>query len=255
MAFGQVIADWADAPRMLPASAASPSDDEVVGIALGERLAETLREALACVAMQLRVMEARAASPAALGGARVILVGQVMAMSHHDLIASIRRSAPAASVLLVAEPGDDFATVLGLELGADAFVRADEGCRVLMSQVRAMLRQSARLRACVAGERGNRLQIGRALLDHPGRSVLVNGVNHALPVAQFAVLWELVRQAGRVVRRDELSDLLHDVSGHRYPRQVDTVVCRLRERLDGLRCGLQVRAVRGSGYLLSALPQ
>lgn len=254
MDVGQVKANWGDLPRMPPGPAALPLDSEVVGIALGEQLAESLSEALACVAMRLCVLEARATSAAELGNARVILVGQGIAMSHHDLIASIRQTAPAAAVLLVAEPGDDFATVLGLELGADAFVRADEGCRVLMSQVRAMLRQSARLRDCAVGERGNHLQLGNALLDSAGRSVIVNGVSHALPIAQFAVLRELARQAGRVVGREELADLVHAISGNRYPRQVDTVVCRLRGQLDAARSGLRVRAVRGTGYLLSVLP-
>lgn len=244
----------AGASRPARGPAAGPSEGEVVGIALSDRLAAALNEALEKVAVHLRLVDARTASPRSLSGAQVILVGQGVAESHHDLVASIRQSAPAAAVLLVAEPGDDFATVLGLELGADAFVRADEGCRVLMSQVRAMMRQSARWRARAADGQALRIQVGRCLLEHEACSVHIGGECHALPLPQFALLWALAGKVGCVVDRGALADLLHSTSGRRYPRQVDGVVSRLRERLDSLRSGLRIRAVRGTGYLLSVQP-
>lgn len=243
-----------DGQRASPGQTAIAIDSEVVGIALGDKLAEMLNVALERVAVHLTLLDAREASAAALDGAKVILVGQGLAEARHELVVSIRQSAPAAALLLVAEPGDDFATVLGLELGADAFVRADEGCRVLMSQVRAMLRQSARWRAGLEHERSRQIQVGRAVLQYDACSIFIEGECHTLPLVQFAVLWTLAQQNGRVVHRKELADLISDVSGHRYARQVDTVVCRLRDQLEVMRSGLRIRTVRGAGYMLSAYP-
>jgi two-component system response regulator CpxR len=66
---------------------------------------------------------------------------------------------------------------------------------------------------------------------------------------EFSLLEVLLRNAGRVVTRDHLTEA---VLGHKpgpFDRVIDVHVSNLRKKLGDASAGERIKAVRGAGYL------
>jgi DNA-binding response OmpR family regulator len=70
-----------------------------------------------------------------------------------------------------------------------------------------------------------------------------------LPPAQHAVARVTVEHFGRVVPPDAITAAMHGVGASAHPKAVVALIARLRVRFDEL--GLELRNVRGRGYVLS----
>jgi two-component system response regulator MtrA len=138
--------------------------------------------------------------------------------------------------------------VLGLEAGADDYVRKPFDLPELIARIRAALRRAG----TAAGEPAT-LQLGSLAIDVPGRTVARDGVEIPLTRTEFDLLLELVRHSGQVLTREVLLDR---VWGYDYlgdSRLVDAAVQRLRAKieLDPKEPKL-IRTVRGVGYRFDA---
>jgi DNA-binding response OmpR family regulator len=151
-------------------------------------------------------------------------------------------------VLMLTARDDDVDRILGLELGADDYLTKPFNPRELLARIHAILRRTR-------GEHGaggpETLQLGRLTLETGLHVARVDGEPVALTDAEFRVLEVLVRNAGRVVSRSELTQR---ALGRRHvglDRSVDTHVSNLRRKL-GPRVeeSTPIRGVRGAGYLL-----
>ena len=69
---------------------------------------------------------------------------------------------------------------------------------------------------------------------------------------EFEILELLVRSAGRVVSRDEISGVLNQRQATVYERSVDVHLSHLRKKLEG-QPDAAIRTVRGVGYLFTAV--
>jgi two-component system response regulator CpxR len=64
------------------------------------------------------------------------------------------------------------------------------------------------------------------------------------------ILEVLMRAAGRIVSRDELTAVLYQREATPYERSVDVHVSHLRKKLDPY-SRTRIRAVRGEGYVIA----
>lgn len=80
--------------------------------------------------------------------------------------------------------------------------------------------------------------------------VLFRGGWAAVPPAQIRMAELLVERFGRVVRKDELAEAAWDAGGSAHAQAVKAALIRLGHRLAPL--GLELRSLRGRGYLLQA---
>lgn len=150
-----------------------------------------------------------------------------------------QRGFPGAVVMLTAR-GDAIDEILGLQYGADDYLAKPVRPRVLLARVQAVLRRT------LATVRRQRL--GRLVVDHGSRTVLLDGVEVDLTTAEFELLAVLVEGVGTVLSRDALSRALRGVDWDGVDRSIDLRVSRLRRKLG---CdGSIVKSVRGEGYLL-----
>ena len=127
--------------------------------------------------------------------------------------------------MMLTARGDELDQVLGLELGADAYVTKPSSPRVLAARLKALLRRAR-------GEWGDpeRIEIGALCLDQTTRQALLKDVELMLSTREFDLLWLLASQPGRVLTRTHLLDALEldlDTSG----RAIDMMISRLRQRL------------------------
>jgi two-component system response regulator MtrA len=161
----------------------------------------------------------------------------------YEVSRQIRRTSTVPIVMLTAR-ADTSDVVLGLEAGADDYVRKPFDLPELIARIRAALRRAG----TAAGEPTN-LRLGSLAIDVAGRTVARDGVEIPLTRTEFDLLLELVRHAGQVLTREVLLDR---VWGYDYlgdSRLVDVAIQRLRAKIeaDPAVPGL-IQTVRGAGY-------
>lgn len=148
----------------------------------------------------------------------------------------------AGPILMLTARDEEIDEILGLELGADDYLRKPLRPRVLLARLRAALRRmDARQQESVEAA----VSVGDVRVDPGRREVLVRGARVEFTSAEFDVLHALARSAGRVVSRDEL---YRDVLATEYDgldRAIDVHISRIRHKLDPHDV---IRTVRGVGY-------
>lgn len=153
-------------------------------------------------------------------------------------------------VLMLTARGDDVDSIVGLELGADDYLAKPCNPRVLVARIRAILRRVANVADASRETDSERLQLGDIELQPGARSVLRNGEAVALTSTEYSVLEVLLRSAGQVVSKVELSERALDRELTRYDRSLDMHVSNIRRKLGLLGDGSErIQTVRGVGFL------
>jgi two-component system phosphate regulon response regulator OmpR len=149
-------------------------------------------------------------------------------------------------VLMLTARGEPADRVLGLELGADDYLPKPFEPRELLARLRAILRRGRGAGGAAP------LRFGRLEIDRDARAVRVGGAARPLTSYQFALLTALAENAGRVLSREALMDLLKGVPFDAYDRSIDVHVSRLRQAIeDDPRKPRRIITVRGAGYVFA----
>jgi DNA-binding response OmpR family regulator len=189
------------------------------------------------------VHDGEAAARLALSGSYQIVVLDVM-MPKVDGIEALRliRQTSQVPVIMLTARGDDVDRIVGLELGADDYVPKPCTPRELVARLRAILRRAQ------PGAEGGPLEIGGVALWPEKRRVQWRGRELPLTSIEFNVLEVLMRNAGRVVSKSEISEQALGRPLARFDRSVDVHLSSIRQKLgDAARL---IRTVRGLGYHL-----
>ena len=161
-----------------------------------------------------------------------------------DVLRRIRAASRVPVVMLTAR-GEDMDRILGLELGADDYVPKPFNPRELLARIRAVLRRTAATPGV-----GDRLVVGDLEVDTGERSVRRGGEVVEATTVEFDLLLVLMRDAGRVVSREELVRKVLGREFTPFDRSIDTHVSNLRKKLGPRPDGLdRIKSVRGAGYL------
>lgn len=158
-----------------------------------------------------------------------------------SLVRGLRRRSRGLPILIVTARDALDDRVSGLDAGADDYLVKPFELAELEARVRALLRRHR-------ADRNAEITLG-ALTFTPGQPVIRLGDSSVdLPPGEFALLEILALRNGRVVRRDEIADRLARGGDPPSDTAIEIGIYRLRRRLASY--GLQVRTLRGFGYLL-----
>ena len=160
-----------------------------------------------------------------------------------EVCRAIRRTSTVPIVMLTAR-ADTIDVVVGLEAGADDYVKKPFEVPELVARVRAAVRRAGR----GPGE-GDDLHLGPVAIDLAGRTVTRDGRQVTLTRTEFDLLTELARHAGHVLSRDVLLDRIWGYDYLGDSRLVDVAIQRLRAKIEVDPAAPQlIQTVRGAGY-------
>jgi len=166
-----------------------------------------------------------------------------------DVLRQIRQFSTTPILMLTAR-GAETDRILGLELGADDYLPKPCNPRELAARLRAILRRSPKL-----VDESVTLEVGQTCINPAERRALYGDVDLQLTSAEFNVLQLLVRNAGKVVNKETLSQQALGRALSAYDRSIDVHISKIRKKLGALGGGSLIVSVRGSGYQFRISPE
>lgn len=133
--------------------------------------------------------------------------------------------------------------VRGLDHGADDYLVKPFAIQELVARIRALLRRPG-------AALGRTLTLENVSLDTSARIAKVDGILLDVTRSELMLLETLLRSQGRVVPKERLGDLLHDLDQEWSANSVETLMHRLRKKLAAVGANLSIRTLRGLGYLV-----
>jgi two-component system, OmpR family, response regulator CpxR len=164
-----------------------------------------------------------------------------------DVLRDLRQKS-AVPVLMLTARGDDTERIVGLEIGADDYLAKPFNPRELAARLRAILRRTENVSAApVAGEKYKFDDLDVAV---KARSAKRAGEELPLTSVEFDLLVELLKNAGEVVKKEELSQTVLGRSLSPFDRSLDMHISNLRKKL-GSRAGGEerIKTIRSVGYI------
>ncbi len=156
------------------------------------------------------------------------------------------RSISSAPILFLSARDTELDKVVGLEIGGDDYLTKPFGVRELVARIHALLRRGNGVEGASAN---NSISVSGITLDEDSHTATGDNGSLDLTPREFELLASLMKQAGKVVSRE---DLLRDAWGWEFlteTKTVDTHIKRLRDKIG--KAGYDptlVETVRGYGY-------
>ena len=149
-------------------------------------------------------------------------------------------------VIMVTARGTETDRVVGLELGADDYVVKPFSAAEVIARIRAVLRRAARAPEPVPAAP---IRVDGLEVELAARRATLDGAELELSRKEFDLLAELVRNAGRVVSREDLMSRVWDENWFGSTKTLDVHMGWLRRKLgDDAAHPRFIHTVRGVGF-------
>ncbi len=224
------------------------------------KLCELLEEYLAGEGFQIEfVNDGVSGAQKAEAGKYDLIILDVMLpeMNGFEVLRSLRERTIKTPVIMLTARDSEVDRIVGLEMGADDYLPKPFNPRELIARVRAILRRSR-----TEGDDGaksvnfSRIIAGDIEMDVSTRTVVCAGERVELTSVEFSLLESLLKNAGRLVPREELfkNALGREISP--YDRSIDVHVSKLRKKLGNNDSGVErIKTVRSVGYLYAPVSE
>ncbi len=165
-------------------------------------------------------------------------------------VLKILRKSIKTPVLMLTAKGDTVDRVIGLEIGADDYLPKPCDPRELVARIRAILRRSTSNEPNQT--KPEKIASGPLVLHLGSRHVTWNNSEIILTGTEFSVLEILVRQAGQVISKDDMTEQALNRKLTPYDRSIDVHVSNIRKKLTAAGANKElIINVRGAGYMLT----
>ena len=184
------------------------------------------------------------------GGVDLVILDVMLRQEDGFFLCRKLRESSKVPIIMLTAAGDLTDRIVGLEVGADDYVTKPFDQRELLARVKAVLR-----RIPIGGEIPDgarpmirfddwRLDVTRRELRSRDDTLVV------LSGSEFDLLLAFAEHPKRVLTRDQLLDFARGPTHDAYDRSIDTLVSRLRRKLDDdPKTPTLIRTVRSEGYM------
>lgn len=173
----------------------------------------------------------------------VIMDVMMPKMNGFEVVEEYRKNGGKSPVLFLTARDAVEDRVFGLDIGANDYLVKPFSFAELMARIRAMTRHTA-------GAVSNVFTVGDLTVDISAKSVNRAGKNIQLSAREFSLLEYMIKNAGRVLSRDQIENNLYNFDYEGGTNVVDVYIRYLRKKIDEGFDTRLIHTVRGSGYVL-----
>jgi two-component system, OmpR family, response regulator CpxR len=178
----------------------------------------------------------------------IILDGMLPGLDGFEVLRQLRKRSSTPVIMLTARISRPD-RLNGLNSGADDYLPKPFDPEELLARIRAVLRRSGAPSAAP-----QMVEAGDVRLNSQTREAWYASELLDVTMIEFDILDVLVRSAGRVVSRDELTAALYQRKSTPYERSLDVHISHLRKKLERQNRNL-IQTIRGVGYQLTSGPE
>jgi DNA-binding response OmpR family regulator len=160
-----------------------------------------------------------------------------------DFLRKLRAASVRTPVLVLTARGGLNDRISGLDDGADDYLVKPFELNEMVSRCKAILRRTDRAMA-------DSFKVGKLLFDQRSGMVSAEGHPTPLPRRDSLLLAALMRRQGKVCTRKHLEDAVYEPNTEVSTNALEASIYRLRAFLTAAKAGVEVRTVRGVGYVL-----
>lgn len=172
-------------------------------------------------------------------------------MNGFDVLRNLREESKLPVIMLTAR-GDDMERIVGLEIGADDYLPKPFNPRELAARLRAILRRTATVDAETDGY--EKLDVDGVQLSPASRITTRDGEEINLTSVEFGLLHELLKEAGKIVKKEDLSESVLERKLSPYDRSLDMHISNLRKKLGTRDDGSdRIKTIRSVGYIYTVV--
>jgi len=164
-----------------------------------------------------------------------------------EICRSLREENIRTPVIMLTAKDSEIDKVVGLELGADDYVTKPFSVRELIARVKAVLRRQSQTGAEADGDK--EFRVGDFVIKPDRYEIYQNGELLDLTLKEYQLLEILLRNRGRVLKRNYLLEILWDFSDTVNTRVLDVHISKLRDKIEeDSKNPRHIKTVRGLGY-------
>jgi two-component system response regulator ChvI len=170
-------------------------------------------------------------------------------MDGHEVLRRLRQASDLPVIFLTSKD-DEVDEAMGLNAGADDYIKKPFSQRLLLERVKAVLRRAeARAAPATAAAAKEVMARGKLVLDSQRHSCTWDGKDVQLTVTEFLILQALAQRPGFVKSRDNLMDAAYDDQVYVDDRTIDSHIKRLRKKFKLVDDSFEsIQTLYGVGY-------
>lgn len=150
-------------------------------------------------------------------------------------------------VIVLSSQGQAIDRIVGLEMGAEDYIVKPFEPRELTLRVTRVIERYNYVAS--SPEKSPSWDLGNEhIFDSQGRAIQYQDEKNGLSTAEFNLMNYLVKNANKLVTRDQILDAVHQRLHDSSDRSVDMLTARLRKKI--AKSSIEIKAIRGAGYML-----
>jgi DNA-binding response OmpR family regulator len=161
-----------------------------------------------------------------------------------DWLTSVRKRLNQMPVLILTARDGVEDLVLGLNAGADDYLRKPFELEELVARIRALLRRPGHVL-------GTQLTHGNVSLNTHTRELTVNAIPVDLGRRECGALELLLRRGGRVVSKSSIEEAIYGFGEEVASNAIEVLIHRLRKRMQDAHANVYIHTLRGVGHMLT----
>ena len=161
----------------------------------------------------------------------------------YEIIRELRDNRISTPVLMLSAKPQTYDKIYGLNLGADDYLAKPFESEELLARIKALLRRKNEFV-------GDTLSFGDLKLNRDNCSLLCNGQEIALGKKEFQIMEMLILNGGKAINKERLIEKIWGFDTDAEYNAIEVHVSFLRKKLNLLSSGVNIRSLRGIGYIL-----
>lgn len=161
------------------------------------------------------------------------------------ILRELRLSHITTPVIMLTAKSETKDKILGLDSGADDYLTKPFEIDELLARIRALSRRPSKITA------GTQLLFGNCTLDTQCLIVTQDTLSHNLTIKESSILELLIINKNIVISKEQIIERVWGYDTDAVDGNVETQVSLLRKKLRLIASDMNIKAIRGIGYLLA----